>query len=641
MEKEFRILILEDLSADAELIEWELRKAQINFSARRVETRATFLQALKAWRPDAILADYILPQFSALEALQLLQAEGGEEIPFIMVTGTQSEEVAVACMKQGVDDYVLKASLRRLPSALLNALKKKEAERQREAAIAALRHSEEQYRLITEHTSDLIFMIDGDGRFLYVSPSSMRLLGYDPEELAGKDPFPLVAPQDREAFTRFLQEALLESEAKTSEFRYLHKNGGCRILESVWNRILDEKGEPHRAVVVSRDITEKKAMESQFLRAQRMESVGTLASGIAHDLNNVLTPITTALGMLQSRCLDHDSQGWIRSLERNVQRGIGLVRQVLSFVRGAAGEHEPLDLGHLLLEMEKFIHEAFPRSIRLQIHLPEDLWIISGNATQLHQVLLNLCVNARDAMPNGGSLGLSAENHLVDEHFARLHMDAKVGPYVAITVSDTGAGIPVEIIDRIFEPFFTTKETGKGTGLGLSTVFSIVKGHCGFMTVSSEAGRGAEFKVYLPVTKTLAARRGSEKKLKVSSGHGELILVVDDEPTILDLTQAALEQYGYRAITAHDGAEAIALYAQNRKETKAILMDMMMPVMDGPAAIRALRKIDPEVKIIAASGSETEEKLAELCPDYVRAFLPKPYTTDKLLATLQHILTPG
>ncbi len=296
-------------------------------------------------------------------------------------------------------------------------------------------------------------------------------------------------------------------------------------------------------------------------------------------------------------------------------------------------------MAQIISEIREIAKETFPRSIEIRTDIAKDLLTISGDATQLHQVIMNLCVNARDAMSNGGILSISAENLLIDEDYARIDIEAKIGPYIVITISDTGTGIPPEVRDRIFEPFFTTKEHGKGTGLGLSISHGIVKSHGGFITVYSEVGKGTAFKVYLPAITTPETLNAQEHQHELPTGHGELILVVDDEAQILKITKKILEKHGYKVITANDGKEAIALYLQHREEIKFVLMDMMMPVMDGQACIRELHKVNPEVKIIAASGLTEKDKLTNVVDIHVRGFLPKPYTAEKLLKTIHEVLS--
>src|SRR5581483_6375192 len=276
--------------------------------------------------------------------------------------------------------------------------------------------------------------------------------------------------------------------------------------------------------------------------------------------------------------------------------------------------------------------------IEIRIALPDDLWVVTGDATQLYQVLMNLCVNARDAMPGGGALTLSAENLVLDDSYARMHLEANPGRFVLIRITDTGVGIPAENLNKVFEPFFTTKEYGKGTGLGLSTVVGIVKSHQGFVDVYSEINRGTEFKVYLPAVTSEMMPQAEAEQAELPAGHGELVLLVDDEAAIREITRGTLEAYGYNVMTAADGTEAVAIYAANKDSIQVVLTDMMMPYMDGPATIRALRKMDPRVRIIASSGLAGDGKLAEAANTGVKMFLSKPYTAEKLLKALAEVL---
>jgi len=292
-----------------------------------------------------------------------------------------------------------------------------------------------------------------------------------------------------------------------------------------------------------------------------------------------------------------------------------------------------------LKDVESIIKDTFPKDIRLDFSVPDDTWMILGDPTQVHQILLNLCVNARDAMPNGGNLTLSAENCVLDEQYVAMNLQAKAGRYVQISVADSGSGIPPHLLDKIFEPFFTTKDINKGTGLGLSTVMAIVKSHEGIINVYSELGKGTTFKIYLPAMEISSeARKEQAIQASLPRGNGETILVVDDEASILTITGQTLQAFGYRILTAVDGAEAVAIYAQHRHEIAVVLTDMMMPVMDGTATIRALTKIDPAIKIIAASGLNANGDVTKISGTVVRHFLTKPYTAGTLLKVMRTIL---
>jgi CheY-like chemotaxis protein len=328
----------------------------------------------------------------------------------------------------------------------------------------------------------------------------------------------------------------------------------------------------------------------------------------------------------------------LKVLQTNAERGGNLVRQILEFARGVEGERMILQPAHLVRQIVKVTEETFPKSIAIRYMIPESLRAIRADPTQIHQVLMNLLVNARDAMPRGGTITVEAENVSIDEHYARMKLDAKASCYIRITIRDSGTGIPAKIMDRVFDPFFTTKEEGKGTGLGLATVLTIVKGHGGFINLHSEEGKGTEFKVYLPVVESTTIKEAEEVSPELSMGHGELILVADDESAVREITRDTLERFGYKVLTADDGTEAIALFAQHREEIRVVLTDVMMPYMDGPATIRAIRTLSPEVKIIVSSGLKANSKATEAANEGANSFLSKPYTADKLLNAVAEVL---
>ncbi|TFI52795.1 response regulator [Mastigocladus laminosus UU774] len=382
---------------------------------------------------------------------------------------------------------------------------------------------------------------------------------------------------------------------------------------------------------------QNKNLEKQFLRAQRLENLGSLASGIAHDLNNVFTPILMISQLLPLKL--HTADGQIEELlevlRHTSKRGSDLVKQILAFARGTEERCNYVQLGHLLLEAAKVTKQTFPKSIEISTQIPTtNLWMVDANATQLHQILMNLCVNARDAMPNGGILKISAENQVVDQTYAQMYLDAREGNYVVVTISDTGIGIPPEFMEHIFDPFFTTKETGQGTGLGLSTVLSIVKNHGGFVQVLSEVNKGTKFKVYLPAANISPTNQVQEED--IPKGNGELILIVDDEVMLQQVTQASLEEANYKTLLASNGIEVIALYAQHKQEISVVFIDMMMPTMDGLIAMRTLQKLNPQVKIIATSGLPIMEQ--QSLSAGAKAFLPKPYTAKEVLKIIHQLI---
>ncbi len=505
--------------------------------------------------------------------------------------------------------------------------------------ITERKRAEEQIReqaALLDQAQDAILVRDLDQRIRFWNKGAENIYGWSAEEVIGQNAQEILSAEPAK-FNEARQAVMRNGEWK-GEIHQRRRSGAEMIVESRWTLVRDEQGSPNSILVINTDITEGKRMEAQFLRAQRMESIGTLAGGIAHDLNNVLSPILMAVDMLQLKTTDETSKKWLDVLRTNAERGANMVRQVLSFARGVEGERVALQPKHLIKEIVKILRETLPKSIEINFQIPTDLWVISADATQMHQVLMNLCVNARDAMPEGGSISIKAQNILLDENYARMHIEAKAGRFVMISVTDTGPGMSPEVQSRIFEPFFTTKEMTKGTGLGLSTALTIVKSHGGFINVYSELHRGSQFTLYLPAIDMPGAVELAALQTNLPLGKGELILVVDDEESIREITRGTLETFGYRVLTANDGTEALALYADKKNDIAAVLTDMVMPFMDGPSTIRALQRMNPKVRIIAASGLGTGQRAGEGVLEGVSIFLNKPYTAEKLLTALAQVL---
>jgi signal transduction histidine kinase len=393
---------------------------------------------------------------------------------------------------------------------------------------------------------------------------------------------------------------------------------------------------------LEQDMAERKSLEKQLLRVQRMESLGTLAGGVAHDLNNVLSPIVLSIQLLQEQASDDQERKILSIIESSALRGSEIVKQILTFARGTEGERALVDFPALYRELAAIIRQTFPKNISLQLDLMANPHPVVGDASQIHQLLLNLCVNARDAMGKGGQLTLGLFNSEVPESQAKLRLGAQPGPYVVLMVADTGCGMGPQTLDRMFEPFFTTKETGKGTGLGLSTVHTITRSHGGFMRCTSEVGKGTTFQVFLPAS---ASGDGTEEPRTRAvpariHGSGERILVVDDEAFVREMTRHTLETFGYQAVTAVNGSEALALYAGRPEDFALVLTDMMMPVMDGARTIAALRAVNPQVRIIATSGLQAGDLAGSAKHAGADRFLAKPFSAEKLLQAIQELLAP-
>ncbi len=503
----------------------------------------------------------------------------------------------------------------------------------RQQAEARLR---EQAALL-DYAQEAIATCDLNGCVRFWNHGAERLYGWQFAEVAGRN---LRDDLYRGEFAAAEQAArtLHEKGEWRGELRQFTKDGRELVVESHWVLVRDDARAPQLILIINNDITEKKQLEAQFLRAQRMESIGTLAGGIAHDLNNILSPLSMGLQMMQMKYADDYAQKMLGMMTTNVQRGAEMVKQILQFARGVGGERIALQPKHIVKELIKMLAETLPKSITIKQQLTENPALVLGDATQLHQVLLNLCVNARDAMPTGGTLTISLENTEIKANYMPVAPDAKPGLYVVLNVTDTGEGIAPEHLERIFDPFFTTKAPGKGTGLGLSTVFGIVRAHNGFITVESAIGRGTQFKVHLPAHVCEPVQPAETKRHTTPVGQGELILVVDDEAAIREMNRAALEAYGYRVLTASDGATAIALYAQHQAEVQLVLTDVMMPVMDGLTMIRTLRTLNPDLRVICCSGTSgvgQNEALAQL---NIQRILTKPLNVEMLLHAVAQAL---
>jgi len=553
--------------------------------------------------------------------------------------------IGVLLIYADVSDYFQEAEIRVLTALaddLSFALEAVAKEQDRQRAIEALRENERMISTLMGNLPGAAYrsQIDEKWTFEFASEGCRELTGYDADELVGNRVSSfgdLIHPDDQDHVRKTVDEAI----AAGKQFELTYRIRTAAGMEKwIWERGQGIPSEDGKMVYIEgfmTDVTEKRRMESQFLRAQRMESIGTLAGGVAHDLNNVLTPILMSLTILRMKLSQPRDIELLNSLETSANRGADMVKQILSFARGVEGRTLLLRPKDVLLEIEQLINETFPKSIKCAVNCAGETWNVEGDPTQLHQVLLNLCVNARDAMPDGGGLAVTVGNVVVDGQFKSMHPDASLGPHVLFEVRDTGVGIPAELRDRIFDPFFTTKELGKGTGLGLSTTLGILKSHHGFIDLTSQMGKGTVFRVYLPAKTAADVTAAPVVDSPRRQGQGELILVVDDETAIRTATQHTLEAFGYRVITACDGTDAIATFLKSAEKPAAVITDMMMPNMDGPALIQALLKIRPGLPIVGASGLN-QQMQAQVTSLGVRHFLRKPYTADTLLKALGEVL---
>ena len=486
---------------------------------------------------------------------------------------------------------------------------------------------------------DAIMVRDMDDRIQFWNYGAEVLYGWTAEEARGQLSCEFLHYE--KPLKMLAERTLLETGAWSGECRHLTKQGVPVVVRSRWTLVRDEHGKPKSKLIIATDMTEQKKIEEQFFRAQRLESIGTLASGVAHDLNNILVPIMMAAPVLRGNIDPSERERFLDIVETSAQRGADIIKQVLTFARGAdGGDRTLLQPIFLLEEVCKIASQTFPKSIALRTFYKEDIRLLEADSTQLHQILLNLCINARDAMPNGGELCLGAENFDVDERYASTTPGAIAGPHVMLEVVDTGSGIPSDVIDKIFDPFFTTKSLGQGTGLGLSTVAGIVKSHGGFVDVSSQPGR-TSFKIFLPAKAALDAAAALQVDAMVPRGNGQTILLVDDEPSIREVAEVILTSHGYKVLVAEDGPTALAIFARQMGHIAVVVTDLAMPGMDGLMLVTTLRRIEPGLKIIVSTGRADESHAAEITALGVDGCLTKPYTSRNLLLKLSHVLYSG
>ena len=486
-------------------------------------------------------------------------------------------------------------------------------------------------------TGDAIYVRDFSDRVVYWNEGAHRLYGWTPAEAVGRTSNELMPDNTPFESARALH-AVQHHDEWAGEIKQRSRDGKDLIIQSRWTLVREPDGKPKAILVVNSNITEKKQLESQLLRGQRLESIGTLASGLAHDLNNVLAPIMMAVQFIKDNTEDEGMKACFQTLETCSRRGADIIRQVLMFARGVEGERILLNPKHLIQEMQRIATETFPRSIEISTRISRNPCVLLGDATQIQQVVMNLCVNARDAMPQGGVLTIGLDKKELDAAGAAIHPKAKPGSYVVISVTDTGTGIPPELVDKIFDPFFTTKPLGQGTGLGLPTVLGIAENHGGFVHLETKPGAGTTFFVYIPTAPGEVMGENAGRSQEQAKGKGELILVVDDEPSVRKLASAILTRNGYRTVTAAEGREGIKLFEQHRQNIRLVVSDLMMPQLDGPGMLRGLREIEPGLKSIIITGLGEENRIAEARAAGADLILNKPFTAEQLLTDVKQLI---
>jgi len=653
-----KILIVEDEMVVAMDLAQRLRKLGYECSAMPSGEQA--IEEASVFRPDVVLMDIMLN--GKLDGIETAaQIRLNHDIPVLFLTANADERTLQRAQLTHPANYLLKPfKERELHICIEMALVNHALQRELRAARADLekRVIERTADLLRANTSlrqeirgrqesearvqaqaalldkarDAILVRNLEGLVLYWNRSAERLYGFSEAE-AMSQPTAVVLQEDPEATTVALNSTLDHGEW-VGEIVHHNRYGGKFVVESRWTLVRENK----TVLIVNTDISERKIIEAQFLRAQRLESVGALASGIAHDLNNVFTPLLMTAQLLGDDTSDPKITQLADIIFASARRGSDMVKQVLLFVRGGEGERQAFRLEHLVKELVNLLRETFPKSIRLRSTFTASLWSVIGDATRLHQVLMNLCVNARDAMPTGGTLTIALKNFTVDDAYAGLHVNARPGEYVCLTVSDTGTGMSAEVRQKIFDPFFTTKEPGKGTGLGLSTVQTIVREHGGFINLESAPGTGTSFQVFLPGCND-AGPNTDHEPLHLPRGNGQLILIADDEQMVREIAKTALEAYDYRVVTADDGADALRKFALHQKDLAGLVLDLQMPNLDGIHCLQTLRRINDRVPILVVSGVNAADLPLAQIEALNGSFLAKPFNKSDLLTAVHRCVT--
>jgi PAS domain S-box-containing protein len=630
MKSPVQIVVVEDNWHDAELLKATLESAGITCNCVQTETEAEFIKALEG-EPDLIISDYTLPAFDGSTAMDIARRLR-PDVPFIFLSGTIGEEAAIDAMLGGATDYVLKHSFSRIVPAVQRALNEADERRRRREAEHKLAQTLEQLQNLFDNLDDVFFSFDPrTAKLLQISPACEKVYGLSREEFFLNPGVwrELLHPDDR-ATVRAAETTLQETGLASFEHRIVRPDGKTRWLHTRLKSATGGDGEVVRIDGVVSDITERRELEAQFFRSQRMDNIGNLASGIAHDLNNVLTPIVLGLQFIRTKVSEPEAVEALDTLEACATKGAEFLRQILMFARGAETQQAIVHVDRLVWNVEGILRQTFPKSIEISTDIPPDLWPVLATSTQLEQVLVNLSLNARDAMPRGGKLSISARNETVT-------VDGEIRKHVIIEVIDTGVGIPPDDLAKIFDTFFTTKEPGKGTGLGLSTVRAIVEKHGGTASVRSELNRGTTFTITLPavVSSNVQPEIKGLSTMKAATGHAELILVVEDESAVRDLLRSVLENYGYRVITAADGVDGIATFNAHRSEIKVVISDQEMPRMSGTEMVKQLRESAPDLRLITMSGFMQSSG----GPAAVQEILQKPFTPMQLLEAVHRALS--
>jgi two-component system cell cycle sensor histidine kinase/response regulator CckA len=637
-----RFLVVDDAIEHAQMVV-ELLRSGDSWPKADMEIAASYERALEAFaaRPfDVALFDYWLGARDGLSLLRDVRSRGFRT-PVIVLTSRGAEEVAVEAMKAGAADYLSKANLsvEALERAIRHALALHAEEQQRWHAEAALRASEERFRALVENSSDALLLIDAEGRISYLTPSSERHLGWPSKQMVGRSIFDFIHPDDRELVTTRMAEMLSNPLRSVSqEVRFKHSDGDWRIMEGLGvNRLSDPS--VGAIVINARDITERRKLEEQLRHAQKMEAVGQLAGGVAHDFNNLLTAILGYCSLMLDDVPDGDPiRQDLIEIQSAGERAASLTRQLLAFSRRQMLQPQIVDINTVVKQLEKLLRRLISEDVELVTVLASDLLMVRVDPASVEQILVNLAVNARDAMPLGGQLTIETANVEIDEAYVVTHVVMEPGQYVMMAVGDTGCGMDAATRARVFEPFFTTKEQGKGSGLGLATVYGMVKQSGGYIWVYSEPEHGTVFKVYLPQAQTGAVPSSISTGKTSETAHGwETVLLVEDEDAVRALAREVLRRHGYVVLEAKHGVDALRVAERHADDIHLMITDVVMPHMSGRETAERLCTVRPKMKVLFMSGY-TDHALMhrELPPG--DAFLQKPFTPEVFAHKVRQVL---
>jgi two-component system, cell cycle sensor histidine kinase and response regulator CckA len=634
--KPLRVLIAEDDPNDLELCLRSLKKSGLGFEAQTASTRDEFVRKLGEACFDVVISDYRMKGWTGMDALASVR-ERAPQTPVILLTGTLGDELAVECLKLGVTDYILKENMTRLPSALRRAREETEMRAAEMQAIAALRESEARYRGLVNNATYGIYWVTGNGDLLFVNPALVRMLGYQSEQdllSIGNSHLFYADPGVRDrVHSEYDRNGRVDT---VVEWR--RKDGKIISVRLNGRTVIDPSREEPCVEVIVEDVTNRLQLEKQLVQAQKFEAIGQLAGGIAHDFNNMIGAI---IGWADLGTEETDPGSRIHrhfeKVRQQADRAAALTKQLLAFARRQILEPRSIDLNQVTVEALSLLENVIGSNIEIGASLAPDLAIVRADPVQIEQVLMNLCINARDAMPDGGSLKVETCNIILDHAFCTLEPQARPGDYAVLSVTDTGTGMDRATLDRIFEPFFTTKELGKGTGLGLATVYGIVTQHGGFMQVSSELGSGTTFRAYFPAS-TEAPRTEVACDADPMRRGSETILIAEDHEALRQVAHETLARLGYHVISAVDGEEAVHKFVANSRRVDLALLDVMLPKLSGTEVFARIREENPELPVILSTGYSPDISQLDRVRQRGLPILQKPYSPHELARRVRETL---